>query len=107
MRFLYPLGESSTDERVRYPLAVLRLALQRSGRAHELRPSVTATQQVRGLRLLERGGLDVALSMAMVGRAQRLLMIPIPIDRGLLGWRLLLIRQGDAARFGRHPHGRE
>ncbi|MGQ0798604.1 MAG: hypothetical protein ACT4NL_00625 [Pseudomarimonas sp.] len=100
LRIVHPRGESSIDDRVHYPLAVLRLALQRSGSAYVLHPNTTSTQQSRSLRMLEHGGLDVAWSMGTEKRAERLLTIPIPIDRGLLGWRLLLIRRGDAARFG-------
>jgi len=90
---VYPRSESSSDDRRRYPLAVLELALQKSGIAFELQPSKWLAQQNRNISLLARGrDLDIIWTSSARTENARLLDIDFPIDRGLLGWRLLLIR---------------
>jgi hypothetical protein len=97
---VYPRSESTKDQRTAYPLTVLRLALERSGAVYELRQSEREMQQARSLRELGKGAqLDVVWTVTTVQREAELRPIRIPIDRGLIGWRLLLIRRGDAARF--------
>lgn len=72
------------------------LALRRSGTDYEIQPAAETMPQVRCLRLLAEGnGLDVAWSVATGERDRQLRPIRIPIDRGLIGWRVLLIHSGD------------
>lgn len=84
-----------------YHLAVLRLALERSGVQYRLQAMRKPVGQGRAIRELSGGGSDVELlwSMTSEEREQLLLPVRIPIDRGLMGWRLLLIRRSDAERF--------
>lgn len=99
-RVIYPPPESALDERSAYRIKLLELALSKVGLRNVLQPGDTVMQQGRALRLIEQGqGIDVFWSMTSKQREQQLLPIRIPIDRGLLGWRLLLIRKGDEARF--------
>ena len=99
-QLVYPAVESERDGRAAYPVALLRLALARSGETLELRASPTPMQQSRSLRMLEDGrGLDVVWTVSTEARERRLRPVRIPIDRGLIGWRMLLIRDGDEARF--------
>ncbi|GAB3732005.1 transporter substrate-binding domain-containing protein [Luteimonas pelagia] len=93
---VHPLRQSARDVREIYPLAVLTLALQRSGGDYRLRSSPAAMSQARALRLLERGEhLDVVWSVTSIAREARLRAIRIPIDRGVMGWRVLMVRKGD------------
>jgi ABC-type amino acid transport substrate-binding protein len=93
---VHPLRQSARDVREIYPLAVLSLALERSGGDYRLRSSPAAMSQARALRLLERGEhLDVAWSVTSIAREARLRAIRIPIDRGVMGWRVLMVRKGD------------
>jgi len=111
-----PLGAGAADAVIGYPsyadsdaqdpihqfhLAVLRLALERSGGHYRLQPVRKPVGQGRAIRELAGGGsdLDLLWSMTSEEREQLLLPIRIPIDRGLMGWRLLLIRRTDAERF--------
>lgn len=95
----HPGSESALDARGIYPEDVLRLALDHAGLAYRLRPVATAMPQARSLRLLEAGGLDVLWTTPEPDRLARLRMVPVPVDGGMIGWRLLLIRRADAARF--------
>lgn len=100
VRVIYPRVESPQDSRTRYPLELLRLALEHSGVAYRLEPSLAPMQQARSLRELARGeGLDIAWSVTTRERERELLPIRIPIDRGLSGWRVLLIRRSEQTRM--------
>ena len=97
---VYPSAESSVDDRDRYPVQLLTLALRKAHSSVELKPHPVFMLQVRAMREVEqRSGLDVVWTMTSREREQALLPIRIPIDRGLLGWRLLLVRPAMTARF--------
>jgi hypothetical protein len=90
----------AADTRGHYPIALLHLALEKSGQPYQAVPSETELSQFRTLRQLEIGAdIDVVWTMSSPEREQQLLPIRIPIDRGLIGWRLLLIRQQDQQQF--------
>jgi len=95
----HPGSESNSDRRGDYPTAVLRLALQRAGLPYRLQPVATRMPQSRSLRLLERGELDVVWTTPDPERLRRLRAVPLAIDGGLIGWRLLMIRRDSAGRF--------
>lgn len=96
----YPRPESLSDERASYPIALLKLSLRKAGDPYLLAASAVRTQQGRSLRLLEQGkGIDLLWTVTSRAREQAFLPVRIPIDRGLIGWRLLLIRQQDRALF--------
>lgn len=97
---IYPRPESVDDARTSYPVALLRLSLFKAGDAYRLAPSPVRTQQGRSMRLLEQGKLiDLVWTVTSHERERTLLPVRIPIDRGLIGWRLLLIRSQDSARM--------
>lgn len=101
LRVIYPLPESRRDARADYPLELLRLALDRSGVPYRLEPSTVPMQQARSMQQLADGqDLDILWTVATRARERDLLPIRIPIDRGLIGWRVLLIRNGEQARMG-------
>ncbi|MFT5545677.1 MAG: hypothetical protein ACI832_000144 [Rheinheimera aquimaris] len=88
------------DPRGHYPIALLHLALGKAGSQYNPVPSKRDQAQWRTLRQLESGtGMDVVWTFTSIEREEKLRPIRIPIDRGLLGWRLLLIRQQDSSRF--------
>ncbi|MGZ3182134.1 MAG: substrate-binding periplasmic protein [Telluria sp.] len=94
---VYPRGPDGAPG---FPEQVLELALQRSDSPYRLRLSQQVLTQARALALLEAGkGIDVVNYMTSADREERLLPIRIPIDKGLLGMRLLLIHHSAAARF--------
>lgn len=96
----YPRPESQADARTSYPVALLTLSLKKAGDPYRLQASPVRMQQGRSLRLLEHGaGIDLVWTVTSQEREQAFLPIRIPIDRGLIGWRLLLIRPQDRALF--------
>jgi len=97
---VYPRAETDVDERDRYPVQLLELALRKADAHDELKPHAVFMLQVRALREVEQqSGLDIVWTMTSREREQALLPIRIPIDRGLLGWRLLLVQPARAPAF--------
>lgn len=97
----YAWAESmANDKRGLYPIQLLQLALQKSGNAYQTKPSKRDMPQWRTLRHVELGlGVDVIWTFTTPERETSLLPIRIPIDRGLLGWRLLLIKEAFNTQF--------
>lgn len=94
----YPRPESNPDERSRYPLRLLELALARADTDYRIEISPLRMQQGRALLRLEKNeGIDILSTMTSAERESRLQAIRIPIDKGLIGWRLLLVER---ARLG-------
>jgi len=97
----YPLPESDNDVRFIYPLKVLELALKKSNGNYLLMPSKTVMQQKRALAELETNSPDLQImwSMTTIEREAKLLPVRIPIDKGLLGWRISLVMKNNADIF--------
>lgn len=88
------------DERGSYPVELLKLALSKSNQSFIAQPSEHVMSQYRTLRQLELNkGIDVVWTMTNEEREKQLRPIRIPIDRGLIGWRLLAINKQDAELF--------
>jgi len=95
-----PRPESEGDRRYDYTEALLKLALSKAGPQYRIEHAATPMNQDRQVLELEAGRtIDVAAIPGSAEREARLLAVRIPINKGLLGWRLGLIRKGDAARF--------
>lgn len=89
----YPAIANGHDARSEYPIALLGLALQKSGVAASLIPSAAPLSKSRALQMLKKGqGIDVVWTMTTLEREQTLLPVRIPIYRGLGSYRLLLVR---------------
>lgn len=88
---IYPqAGEGFIDHHV-YPLKLLDLALSKSGVDVQLVPSKTFMTQGRSLKELNKpDGIDVLWTMTSKERENEALAVPIPIYKGLIGWRVFL-----------------
>lgn len=85
-----------------YPIALLKLALERSELANDfdLRESQLDVQQGRALMLLRKNvEVNVAWSMTSKDREQGLRAIKIPIYKGLYGYRIFLINEKKQPQF--------
>lgn len=100
---VYLRPQSSYDIRDQYYVELLELALDETRDTHGdfvLEPAPFIMLQGRAVRsLAENHYLDVLWTMTTPEREQELLPIRIPLVRGLLGYRALIIRKQDAARF--------
>lgn len=97
---VYPRPLSENDARNQYPLKLLSLALEQTGVNFKLSPSEKSLIQSKGIKMLESNrGINLIWSMTDEEREVDLLPIRIPIYKGLIGWRVLLIKSADAKRF--------
>ncbi|MBV8665615.1 MAG: hypothetical protein JO269_03945 [Burkholderiaceae bacterium] len=89
----YPQPESKADKRSEYPIKLLELVLQKSGGQYQPGPSPLPMQQGRAFQEIVTNSrwLDIMWTMTSSAREQQALPIRIPIDKGLVGWRLLLV----------------
>lgn len=101
----YPASVDPDDKRNGYFLALLTLALEQTQGdfgSYELQPQLYINSQRRAIGLLARGEvLDVLWTVTSRVREKALLPVRIPLLKGLMGYRLLIIRQQDEARFAR------
>lgn len=86
-----------------YYLAMLKLALKKSEKKYgpyQLTRYITPVNQVRSIHLLMKNeNIDVLWTMTSIEREQLLLPIRIPLVKGGMGCRILLIRKGEQALF--------
>jgi ABC-type amino acid transport substrate-binding protein len=95
--FIYPRSESADDSQYLYDYGLLRLALERTRTSHgefELRPSVIPLNQARAAHeIVEGSGVVTIFARSTAAEhEERMRPIRIPIDKGLVSYRLFLIR---------------
>jgi hypothetical protein len=99
-----PRHVSMPDPQLAYVRRVVELALNRAGSRLEIRSVDLDMTQGRTLIELATGHAPIDLMWTMTDRQREsggLLPVRIPIDRGLLGWRLLLVRRAELAHWAR------
>jgi hypothetical protein len=99
-----PRHISMPDPQLPYVRRLVELALNRAGSRRDVR--FVDLDMAQGRTLVElaggHGGIDLMWTMTDRAReASGLLPVRIPIDRGLLGWRLLLVRRSELAEWSR------
>ncbi len=97
---VYPKSEVEQDKRDEYPVALLKLALEETGVNFDVSPSSTSLTKSKALRqLASNREINVAWSMTGDQREDDLLPIRIPIYKGLIGWRVFLIKEESKRNF--------
>lgn len=98
LRVIYPVAQQRIDES--YYRKLLQLALEKSGIEYAMKAWMPTVVKGRALHELEQGQyVDVVWAVTNRQREAALLPVRIPLDRGLSGWRLLMIRGADVGRF--------
>lgn len=92
----YPRHSSGADPEA-YVVELLQQALARSGGDYQLQPSPSPMTQSRAEQSLEQNDGRVQLMWTMTTRTREEILLPvrIPIYRGLIGWRIPLVRAED------------
>lgn len=89
-----------SDTRAGFYLELLDLVMQKTGAAYRLDPRADILTGAQVLeRLPEQHGLDVAWGTDTPEWEEKLWPVTTPVDKGILGWRLLLIRRRDRHKF--------
>ena len=92
----FPKPEFEGDRRYDYALQLLQLALSKASTSYRILTAEFAMNQERQVLEIEAGRtIDVGPIPSSAEREARLLPIRIPINKGMLGWRLGLIRKGE------------
>ena len=92
----FPRPEFDGDRRFDYPLQLLQLALSKTGTEYRIQTAEFPMNQERQVLEIEAGRtIDVGPIPSSAEREARLLPIRIPVNKGILGWRLGLVRKGD------------
>jgi len=103
VRFSPP--ESQQHRVHQYYVSLLKLALEKTRETDgdfELKPSHYYIVQPRAIKEVVTGNkLDVCWTVTSNAREQDMLPIRIPLLKGLLGYRLLMIRDGEQAEFAK------
>ena len=94
---IYPRSESATDTQYTYDYELLRQALEATVATHgpyELRQSTAAMNQARAADEIASGSglVNIFARSTTIEHEQRFLPIRIPIDKGLISYRVFLIR---------------
>ena len=96
----FPRPAETTSTIDEYPIQLLSLALDQTGVNYQLKHSENSLTKGKALdRLQDNREINIIWGMTNSQREKDLLPIRIPIFKGLIGWRLLLIRQDMAERF--------
>ena len=96
----YPRPLDDSDTRSQYPIALLKLALDKTGVNYELRPSDRILLTGKAMRQLrENREVNVVWSMTDSQREKDLTAIRIPIAKGLIGLRVFVINEDKKAKF--------
>lgn len=100
----YQRPESEIDTRNDYHIELLRVALERTIEKYgpaRLEPTKTIMNEIRIEKMLMRGveGVDVMFRPTSKKDEELLTPVRIPLDKGLLGYRIFLIRKNDQAKF--------
>jgi ABC-type amino acid transport substrate-binding protein len=101
---VYPLTGGGIDSRYDYEWAVLRTALQKTESrfgSFELKQSdiVMSPQRVTQELQLPAGRINILVRATDPGLERQFLPVRLPVDRGLLGYRVFLVREADLPRF--------
>lgn len=98
---VYPRWDKQ-DTRQVFFFKMLKLALEKDKNDIDLQASRLLMDQGRALVQLSAGkDVDVVWTMTSKQRESELLPIRIPLDKGLIGWRIFLIKQKDVAAFSK------
>jgi hypothetical protein len=95
--YVVPRSESSADSQYVYDYGLLRMALERTRDSHgpyELRESAAPMNQARAAEeiVAGSGAVTIFARSTSIEHEQRMRPIRIPIDKGLVSYRLFLIR---------------
>ncbi len=101
----HPPPENRTDVRSHYYIDMMRLALDKTVELYgpyKQEAYAHVMPQSRSIASLRQGRhINILWTMTSMEREEQLLPVRIPLLKGLLGYRIFIIRQGDQARFNR------
>jgi hypothetical protein len=106
---IHPRAESATDTRYQYDWVVLRTAMDKTRASFGTYEIREAEQQMVASRVeyemeSRDGSINIFVRSSTIDLEKRFLPIRIPVDRGLLGYRIMLVRNADLPQFAAVHH---
>jgi len=96
----YPGPASTADTRANYYVNLLDLALSKTGADYKLKPYTVIATGSRVLQDLQQGrDIDLTWGPTTATWEKETLPVRVPLDKGILGWRLFLVNKSDLPRF--------
>ncbi|ACA87423.1 type 2 periplasmic-binding domain-containing protein [Shewanella woodyi] len=98
----YNISDQFVDPKQSYYIDLLRLALEKSREPYgdyQLQAVVSEMAQARTVQLVQKGELDLVWTMTSIDRERRLTPVYFPLLKGLMGYRIAIIRRQDKQRF--------
>jgi hypothetical protein len=96
----YPSSGAAGDKRGDYYASLLKLALSKADGHFAVQPSAKPSVAVRAFVSMAAGqDIDVVWAPTTVQLERDYLPVRIPVDKGILGWRIFLIGEDDRSRF--------
>jgi hypothetical protein len=89
------------DDRNIYFIELLKQALARSGKPYKATMHVRGATHARQMQMVVDGLIDVLWDAPSPEVDKRLMPIEIPIDKGLIGWRIFFINAEDQPLFSK------
>lgn len=97
LRYPRPYGPLAQHD---YTATLIREALRAAGESAPVEPSEQPMVQGRWLReVAQGGGVDIGWSVQGPRLGADLRVVPLPLCRGLFGWRLLMVRPNERERW--------
>lgn len=95
----FPRPTAVIDPHAEYVHEVLRSALKNASVAYRMRASASQMQQARAIYEMStpHGIIDILWTMSTDERETQLIPVRIPIDKGLIGWRIPLVNKDKAS----------
>lgn len=100
---IYPKPEKNQDYRQSYYVKLLTLVLDKTAAEYsvaQLKPTEKIMRQARAIKqLTQKQDIDIFWTVTSLAREKELLPIRIPLLKGMLGYRVLMIRKEDSDKF--------
>lgn len=96
----YPATGAASDERGDYYVSLLKLALDRADGRFIVQPSARPSVALRAFANMAAGqGIDVMWAPTTIEFERDYLPVRVPLDKGILGWRIFLVGERDRDLF--------
>jgi len=100
LQIIYPGPEDSDDRRGNYYVRLLKLAMSKTGVPYTIKPYTYIISGARVVqKLSDEQDFNISWAMDSPSWEENLATVRVPLDKGILGWRLLLINESDAKTF--------
>ena len=97
---IYPSSGVADDQRSRFYISLLQIALDKGGGGLQARESPVPSVNLRTFeRMVTGNGIDVVWAPTTAQLERDYLPVRVPLDKGVLGWRIFLVNKAEREKF--------